>query len=228
MRKSIIISLGIIFFIVFPGCNSPASIDITPHKADPQADIFYQKALALLDYYDKDSTRKCLDYLDKALTTDSLNPDYYGLKSKLFSELGLLDSALIIQSFADSIGAITGEYLFQLALFQQAKGFPEEAHKNFQRSNDYLKAVLEKYPDSLGAFILQQAANSLYVGNDSLFMSDVKGIRKRFPDRLMEIEMTRRVKPGNLIRQIQQIEQNSLQDLASSIDHLLEENRKAE
>ncbi|MDD2246471.1 MAG: hypothetical protein PHI70_03425 [Proteiniphilum sp.] len=218
-----IMNISIVFAICFIGCNSHNKVDIAPHKVSPEADIFYRKATALLSYYDKDSTQKCINLLDAALEIDSLNPDYYGVKAKLLSELGLLDSALIVQRKADNKGAITGEYLFQLGLFQAAKGLTKEAHESFRRSNDYLNAILIKYPDSLGAFILQQAANALYQGKDSLFMNDVQDIRNRFPNRLMEIEMTRRLKPHTLILQIQQIEQNSFHDLISGLDSLSKE-----
>lgn len=218
--KSILYSL---FFLCLIGCHNRQSADIYPYKINPKADIYYQQALSLLVYYDKDSTRKCINLLDKALEIDSLNPDYYGTKAKLFVELGLLDSALIIQRYANQIGAINGEYLLQLGLFQAAKGFPAEAHESFKRSNEYLKRVLGKYPDSLGAFINQQAANSLYLGIDSVFMSNIKNIRKQFPNRLMDIEMTRRLKPSSLILQIRKIEENSIYDLAVDLENQLRE-----
>jgi tetratricopeptide (TPR) repeat protein len=217
-RKIIFIST--LISICFTGCKHSSKIDVTPHIVNQKADIFFREATGLLSYYDKDSTRKCINLLDSALEIDSLNPDYYGVKAKLLSELGLLDSALIVQRKADSKGAITGEYLFQLGLFQAAKGLTNEAHESFGRSNEYLNQILIHYPDSLGAFILQQAANALYHGEDSLFMNEVTGIRKRFPERLMEIEMTRRVKPHALIIQIQQIEENSFNDLISELDSI--------
>jgi hypothetical protein len=67
-------------------------------------------------------------------------------------------------------------------------------------------AILKHYPDSLGALIIQQAANAAYHGTDSLYMADLEQIKKRFPDRLMEIEISRRVKPSSLIRQIRLLE----------------------
>lgn len=219
--KNKVIGTAIIAIIFFIGCNTSTQINIAPHTVSPHADIYYQQAISLLEHYDPDSTRKCLDFLNKALEIDSLNPDYYGVKAKLHAELGLLDSALIIQRHADEIGAINGEYLFQLGLFQAAKGFPDAAKENFRRSNEYLKVVLKRYPDSLGAFITQQAANSLYVGNDSLFMNDLQNIRKQFSNRLMDIEMARRVKPSSLIIQLQRIEESSFHELASSLDSLL-------
>lgn len=222
MKNIKILFFLLFIFLFYNGCNS-GKIDITPHKVNPQADVFFQQAIPLLEYYDKDSTRKCIEFIDKALDVDHLNPDYHGTKAKLYAELGLLDSALIVQKQAEQLGAINGEYLFQLGLFQAAKGLSDEAHASFGRSNDYLKAVLRQYPDSLGAFILQQAANALYVGVDSVFMNDVSAIRKRFSNRLMEIEMTRRMKPSSLIRQIQQIEQNSFEDFAFEIDKMLQE-----
>ncbi len=207
---------GVLLITLFFIACKPDKINIVPHEINPDADIFYKQALALLEYYDKDSTVKCLNILEHALAIDSLNPDYYGLKAKLLAEMGLLDSALIIQSHADKTGAITGEYLFQLGLFQEAK-------ESFKRSNEYLQTVLKKYPDSLGAFIIQQAANALYLGQDSLFMDDVQEIRKRFPNRQMEVEMTRRVKPSSLIKQIRNIEIDARYDINFNLDSLMEE-----
>lgn len=224
MKKNNLIFLGFILFIV--ACHRSASIDITPYNVNPEADKYFKQAQLLLPYFNKDSTRKSIALIDKALSIDSLNPDYYGAKAKLFSELGLLDSALLIQAAADKIGAVNGDYLFQLGLFQAAKGKKEEAHETFGRSNLYLKEVLKKYPDSLGALIIQQAANSLYNNNDTLFMQDIKSIRARFPNRLMEIEMTRRLKPHYLIEQLKQIEDESLQTLSVKIDSELMKQEK--
>ena len=197
-------------------------MDITPYIVEPKADSIYQLAISLVNSsFDVDSTLKAMVLLDQALTIDSLNPDYYGVKAKLLAEMGYLDSALNIQTLADQRGAITGEYLFQLGLFQATKDKNSEAHKSFERSNNYLKAVLEKYPDSLGAFLIQQAANALYEGEDSLFMNDVRGIRERYPDRLMEIEMTRRLDPSSLIKQLKNIEKNAIiEDMTLDLDSL--------
>lgn len=217
MRKITYIFFVLLF--IFIGCVSKESIDITSHDINPHANLFYAEALSLLEqYYDVDSTRKSITLLDRAIEIDSLNPDYYGMKAKLFAEMGLLDSALIIQKRANDIGAINGEYLLQLGLFQAAKGLKEESIFSFKRSNDYLLKVLEVYPDSLGAFINQQAANALYKGIDSLFMNDKRGIRARFSDRLMEVEMTRRLKPSTLIKQLQKIEEDAMRDLIIEID----------
>lgn len=201
------------------GCNNNNKIDITPHQVDENADIFFQHAVVLIDaYFDVDSTKKAIELLDKAISIDEMNPDYYGTKAKLLAEMGLLDSALNVQSHANSIDAINGEYLLQLGLFQAAKGYSEQSVVSFKRSNDYLNQVLKVYPDSLGAFINQQAANALYYGNDSLFMDDLKAIRKRFPDHLIEIEMARRLKPQKLIQQIKKIEMDAINDMISEID----------
>ncbi|MDD5498782.1 MAG: hypothetical protein PHI10_04800 [Dehalococcoidales bacterium] len=88
-----IMGISILIAICFIGCKTRNKVDITPHKVSPEADTFYRKATALLSYYDKDSTQKCINLLDSALEIDSLNPDYYGVKAKLLSELGLLDSS---------------------------------------------------------------------------------------------------------------------------------------
>lgn len=203
---------------LFAACRFSRPIDITPHPVNREADIIYRQALILAESnYDLDSARECIHLLDRAIAIDSLNPDYYGMKAKLLAETGRIDEAFAIQLRADSMGAITGEYLFQLGLFQAAKGNTEEAHTSFGRSNDYLNAVLKRYPDSLGAFILQQAAYSLYEGKDSLYMSDIVAIRKRFPNRLLEVEMSRRVKPHALITQIKMIEKQILEDDISRI-----------
>ncbi len=207
-------------------CTSQTHIDITPYEINPEADVIYQKAIELSSYYDIDSTQKTLQLLDNALIIDSLNPDYYGLKAKLLSELGHLDSALSVQRLANKRGAMTGEYLFQVGLFQAAKDQNEEAKQSFKQSNENLKAVLKQYPDSLGAFILQQAANALYMEQDSLFMPDVSAVRERFSDRLMEIEMTRRLKPHNLIKKLKKIEEEALFPTDEEMNRLIEEAMK--
>lgn len=211
----------ILFSVFFMACTSKPKVDITPYTVNPEADVYYQQALSLLSSYEIDSTKKSLVLLDKAFAIDSMNPDYYGVKAKILIEMGYLDSALSLQTLADSKGAITGEYLFQLGLLQAAKEQKEKAHNSFKRSNDFLRTVIKKYPDSLGAFILQQAANALCLQQDSLFMRDIKTIRKQFPDRLMEIEMTRRIKPHTLIEQIKKIEEDAMiEDINLKLDSL--------
>lgn len=221
MKKTIILFSILMGALLF-ACTPSSTVDITPHEVNPEADAVYQEALELSTYYDIDSTKKTLQLLDKALMIDSLNPDYYGLKAKLISELGNLDSALMVQQLADQRGAITGEYLFQMGLFQAATSKKDEAKESFNRSNEYLKAVLKQYPDSLGAFILQQAANALYLEQDSLYMTDVSAIRERFSDRLMEIEMTRRLKPSNLVKQLKEIEKDYMFPSDDEMDSLIE------
>ena len=83
--------------IAATGCHSQqeSKVDITPHCINLQADSLYRQAMTLMESScDVDSTRKCIRFLDKALAIDSLNPDYYGMKAKLLSEMGELDSAL--------------------------------------------------------------------------------------------------------------------------------------
>ncbi len=215
MRKLFLLSLFVASLLLFISCKPGAVVDITPHPVNPEADLFYQEALQRISNYDVDTTLKCIRLLDQALSIDSINPDYYGLKARLLCELGYLDSALKVQEEADRIGAITGEYLFQLGLFQAAKEQPEKAKMSFYRSNEFLKAVLAVYPDSLGAFITQQAANACYYQADSLYMEDIDYVRKRFPDRLMEIEMVRRTKPQSLIKQIKSLEINPREEANS-------------
>lgn len=208
------------------GCHprQGQEVDIRPHCIIPQADSLYQQAITLMQSsFDINSTRKCISFLDSALIIDSLNPDYYGIKAKLLSEMGELDSALYIQTLAMEKKAITGEYLFQLGLLQAAKDMNKEAHTSFGKSKDFLLTVLKQYPDSLGAFILAEAANSLYQGEDSLFMRNIDEIRKRFPERLLEIEMTRRVKPHSLVKQIRNIQIKKDYNIDFDIDSLVEE-----
>lgn len=203
-------------------------VNITSHIINIHADSLYRQAVALMQSsYDIDSTRKCLHLLDEALKIDSLNPDYYGIKAKLLSEMGELDSALFIQTLAMEKKAITGEYLFQLGLFQAAKDMNREAHESFGKSRTYLRAVVEQYPDSLGAFILAEAANALYESQDSLFMRNIDEIRKQFPERLLEIEMTRRVKPHSLINQIRRIQIEKDYNIDFDLDSLVEETVKS-
>ena len=122
--------------------------------------------------------------------------------------------------------AITGEYLFQLGLFQAAKDMNADAHQSFGKSLEILRAVLEQYPDSLGAFILEESANALYQGADSIYMKDIDGIRKRFPNRLLEIEMIRRLKPHSLVKQIKKIQIENEYNIDFDLDSLVNEMEK--
>lgn len=226
IRKTPIILYMVLAVAAIMSCRSrqEQTIDITPHPIHPQADSLYRQAISLMEStYDVDSTRKCIRFLNAALAIDSLNPDYYGIKAKLLSEMGELDSALYVQTLAQERKAITGEYLFQLGLFQAAKDMPAEAHENFGRSKAFLEEVLKQYPDSLGAFILAEAANALYEKKDSLFMRNIDEIRKRFPERLLEIEMTRRVKPHSLVNQIKRIKIEKDYNIDFDLDSLVNE-----
>lgn len=211
------------------GCQSRQKVDITPHPVNLRADRLYRQAVAILQSsYDVDSTRKSISLLDSALVIDSLNPDYYGTKAKLLAEMGELDSALRVQTLAMEKKAMTGEYLFQLGLFQAAKDMNDAAHQNFGRSIENLQAVLEQYPDSLGAFILKESANALYLGTDSVYMKDLDVIRKRFPKRLLEIEMIRRLKPLSLVKQIKKIHIENEYNIDFDLDSLVNEMEKKE
>lgn len=208
--KKVQVLLSVLLFALMAfSCHSrqEPEVNISPHPVNSQADCIYRQAIALMQSsYNVDSTWKCIRFLDQALAIDSLNPDYYGVKAKLLSELGELDSALYVQTYAMEKQAITGEYLFQLGLYQAAKEMGVDAYDSFGKSRIFLQAVLKQYPDSFGAFILSETANSLYQKEDSLFMRHIDDIRKRFPDRLLEIEMSRKVKPHSLIRQIKYIQ----------------------
>lgn len=101
-----------------------------------------------------------------------------------------------------------------------------EVFQNFGKSLEILRAVLEQYPDSLGAFILEESANALYQGADSIYMKDIDGIRKRFPNRLLEIEMIRRLKPHSLVKQIKKIQIENEYNIDFDLDSLVNEMEK--
>jgi hypothetical protein len=102
MRKHIcLLLLG--WICALAGCSLKNGVNITPHEINGEADLFYREALRLSANYDVDTTLKSIQLLDSALSIDSLNPDYYGLKAKLLCELGYLDSALLVQERADRI-----------------------------------------------------------------------------------------------------------------------------
>ena len=217
-KKLNIILLVLLLICTAVGCHSRQKPDIRPHPVNLSADSFYQQAVAILQSsYDVDSTRKCISLLDRALSIDSL---------KLLAEMGELDSALHVQTLAMERKAITGEYLFQLGLFQAAKDMNADAHQSFGKSLEILRAVLEQYPDSLGAFILEESANALYQGADSIYMKDIDGIRKRFPNRLLEIEMIRRLKPHSLVKQIKKIQIENEYNIDFDLDSLVNEMEK--
>ena len=201
-KKLNIILLVLLLICTAIGCHSRQKPDIRPHPVNLSADSFYQQAVAILQSsYDVDSTRKCISLLDRALSIDSLNPDYYGTKAKLLAEMGELDSALHVQTLAMERKAITGEYLFQLGLFQAAKDMNADAHQSFGKSLEILRAVLEQYPD-------------------------IDGIRKRFPNRLLEIEMIRRLKPHSLVKQIKKIQIENEYNIDFDLDSLVNEMEK--
>ena len=58
--------------------------------------------------------------------------------------MGELDSALCIQLLAMEKKAITGEYMFQLGLFQAARDMNAEAHQSFEKSMEILQALVKQ------------------------------------------------------------------------------------
>ena len=78
----------------------------------------------------------------------------------------------------------------------------------------------------MGVFILEESANALYLGADSLYMKDIDAIRKRFPDRLLEIEMIRRLKPHSLVKQIKKIQIENEYNIDFDLDSLVYEMEK--
>ena len=221
-----LITLTILILLCLSSCNHRSRVDITPHRVNPEADVFYQQARVLhSNRGDIESTLQVLALLDKALHIDSLNPHYYGLKARVLIEMGLLNPALDIQTHADKLGAINGDYLFQLGLLQAARGMEEEARRSFRRSDEFMTEVLRRYPDSLVAFVTQQAAYALYMGNDSLYMPDHRYVFDRFPDRAWDLEMTRRLRPSNLVRELLDLEERRTameENLKSSLSELWE------
>lgn len=192
--------------LLITGCTQAPKIDTTPYPINPEADEYYQQALTLSNNFDVDSTQFSIILLDLAIKIDSMNPDYHGLKTKLLIELGNLDEALELQQRADSFGAINGEYLFQLGLLQAAKDREEDAKNSFKRSLEYQNALLEVYPDSFEIYLLRQAALACYHDNDSLFMPDRDYVRNRFPNNLLDITLSKGLKPSSLIKQIKSLE----------------------
>ena len=53
-------------------------------------------------------------------------------------------------------------------------------------------------------------------------MRNIDEIRKRFPERLLEIEMTRRVKPHSLVNQIRRIQIEKDYNIDFDMDSLVE------
>lgn len=194
-------------FLLTTGCTQATKIDTSPYPVNPEANEYYQQAVSLSESYDIDSTLLSIILLDLALKVDSMNPEYHGFKSKLMIELGNLDEALELQQRADNIGAINGEYLFQLGLLQAAKNREEDAKSSFKRSLEYQDALLEVYPDSFQIYLIRQAALACYHENDSLFMPDRDYVRKRFPNNLLDITLSKGLKPSNLIKQIKSLQE---------------------
>ena len=63
-------------------------------------------------------------------------------------------------------------------------------------------------------------------GADSIYMKDIDGIRKRFPNRLLEIEMIRRLKPHSLVKQIKKIQIENEYNIDFDLDSLVNEMEK--
>lgn len=202
MIKSLRKKLQIIFFLVLTvSCSK--SVDITPYKVNSEADSLYRIAVSLASRLDSlEPAYRSIELLDRAIKIDSLNPDYYGLKARLLLELGELDKALEVQEGAVKINAINGEYWFQLGLLQAASLDSINSKKSFKRSIEYFDEVLRHYPDSFSAYQLREVANSLFLGNDSVYMPDYKKVEQMFPNNLMDIEVGRRLKPSRLVEEV--------------------------
>lgn len=205
MKQKILI---IFILLCLIGCQHRSRVDITPHPINPEAHIYYRMARGLHASYDGgvEARLQALEFLDNALRIDSLNPHYYGLKARIFTEWGFLDPALAVQTRAYELGAMNGDYYFQLGLLQAARGMDEEARENFRRSDEFLREVVRQHPDSLLAFVKQRAAHALYMGDDALFMPDRNYVWDRFPDRGWELVTTQSLRPSELIIQVLDIE----------------------
>ena len=59
-----------------------------------------------------------------------------------------------------------------------------------------------------------------------LYMKDIDAIRKRFPDRLLEIEMIRRLRPHSLVKQIKKIQIENEYNIDFDLDSLVYEMEK--
>lgn len=195
---------------ILAGCKEK-KIDITPHQVNPQAEQYFWQAKALLDRSaDIDSARVALSLFDRALSIDSLSPTYYREKARLLAEMGQLGKALDVEKKALSINAMDAESYLQLGIFQAALDMPDSAQVNYKISQTYFDEILKAYPDSLGAFVWREVAHSLIQGEDSLFFDDMDAVRKRFKNRLMEIESIRHTRPSRLISTLKDFNRESI------------------
>lgn len=201
VRVFSLVVLLVLSFILSTSCKD--RVDVGPYRVNSEADSLYQMAIAMSNRLDSlEPAYRSIELLDNAIKIDSLNPDYYGLKARLLLELGELDKALEVQERAAEINAMNGEYWFQLGLFQSASLDSIGAKKSFRKSIDYFDEVLKQYPDSFSAYQLREVAKSLFLGVDSVYMSDYKEVEKMFPNNLMDIEVGRRLKPSRLVEEI--------------------------
>ena len=81
------------------------------------------------------------------------------------------------------------------------KDFPGKCNVNTVECLNKLQSILICYEDS---------------------MRNIDEIRKRFPERLLEIEMTRRVKPHSLVNQIRRIQIEKDYNIDFDMDSLVE------
>lgn len=190
------------------GRKSP---DVRPYQVHQTADSLYREACGILERTtDVDSAGVALTLMDRAIAADTLCPIYYRAKAKLLAEMGQLQKALHTQYAASLKGAMDAESYLQLGLFQDALDIKDSARINYKESKRYLDEILRQHPDSLGAFIFEQLANSLIERDDSLFFKDLDGIRKRFHKRLWEVEMVKKTKPSKLVESLRQINAESI------------------
>lgn len=208
MKQGIYITIMILGCLA--GCNHQ-KVDITPHTVNPKAEILFLQAKALLNRTaDADSAHVALSLIDEALHIDSLSPTYYREKARLLAEMGQLGQALEVEEKALSMNAMDGENYLQMGIFQAALGMPDSALINYKISKTYFDEILKAYPDSLYTFVWREIANSLIHGQDSLFFNDLDAIRRRFKNRLLEIETIRHTRPSMLVSTLKQFNNESI------------------
>lgn len=201
------------FFICSCNPARKASVDISPYQSDARADSVFNIGLSLSERsFDMDSTVIAMEKMKEAIRMDSNNPLYYSKLAKLESEMGELDNGIELLKVAEKKNAIRGDGFFQLGLLYDAEDDTLNAKNYYQKCLEYQDALLSKYPDSLGAFVIQQTANALMNRNDSLYMQDIDAIRKIYKNRLLELEMVRRLKPRSIVNLLKsfRVEKNQI------------------
>ena len=72
-----------------------------------------------------------------------------------------------------------------------------------------------------GAFILEESANALYQGADSIYMKDIKWHSQTFPEQASGNRDDRRLKPHSLVKQIKKIQIENEYNIDFDLDSLV-------